>query len=71
LPGSVINGVKNRTYDWNKSHSRFLNRNGRIELWTTSADNGFQVLQFEDYLRAARPDLFVNVPTALTTITVP
>lgn len=71
LPGSGINGVKNRTYDWNKSHSRFLNRNGRIELWTTSADNGFQVLQFETYLRTTRPDLFVNVPTALTTITVP
>ena len=29
-----------------KSHSRFLSRNGHIELWTTSADNGFQVLKF-------------------------
>jgi len=71
LPASGINGVVDRTYDWNKSHSRFLSRNGRIELWTTSADNGFQVLEFEPYLRSVRPDLFVNVPTDLTTITVP
>jgi hypothetical protein len=71
LPGSGINGVTNRTYDWNKSHSRFLNRNGHIELWTTSADNGFQVLQFEDYLTTAKPHLFENVPTSLATITVP
>jgi hypothetical protein len=71
LPGSGINGMTSRTYDWNKSHSRFLNRNGRIELWTTSADNGFQVLQFENYLTNAKPQLFVNVPTSTSTITVP
>jgi hypothetical protein len=71
LPGSGINGMTNRTFDWNKSHSRFLNRNGRIELWTTSADNGFQVLAFEPYLTSTKPQLFVNVPTSLTTITVP
>jgi hypothetical protein len=71
LPGSGINGVASRTYDWNKSHSRFLNRNGRIELWTTSADNGFQVLQFETFLTHAKPQLFVNVPTSTSTITVP
>jgi hypothetical protein len=72
LPGSGINGTTSRTYDWNKSHSRFLNRNGRIELWTTSADNGFQVLQFSQNLtsRATR-GLFDNVPTSLATITVP
>ena len=43
MPGSGIDGVPSRTYDWNKSHSRFINVNGEIELWTTSADNGFQV----------------------------
>jgi hypothetical protein len=63
--------VKNRTYDWNKSHSRFLNRNGHIELWTTSADNGFQVLQFEPFLTTTRADLFENVPKSLSTITIP
>jgi len=68
LPGSGINAVANRTYDWNKSHSRFLNRNGQIELWTTSADNGFQVLRFNSRLD---PALFTNVPTSLATITVP
>jgi hypothetical protein len=71
LPGSGINGVTDRTYDWNKSHSRFLNRNGVIELWTTSCDNGFQVLQFESNLTSSKPQLFVNVPTSLTTSTVP
>jgi hypothetical protein len=69
IPGSGINGTTSRTYDWNKSHSRFLNRNGQIELWTTSADNGFQVLKFnQNNLNGA---LFLNVPTSLATITVP
>jgi len=67
-PGSGINGTVNRTYDWNKSHSRFLNRNGVIELWTTSADNGFQVLRFNN---AMDPALFTAVPTSLAQITVP
>jgi hypothetical protein len=71
IPGSGINGVPSRTYDWNKSHSRFLSRNGRMELWTTSADNGFQVLQFAPSFVAAQPDLFAKVPTSITTITVP
>jgi len=71
LPGSGINGTTDRTYDWNKSHSRFLSRNGNIELWTTSADNGFQVLRFESNLTSNYPALFANVPTALTQITVP
>lgn len=71
LPGSGINGTVGRTYDWNKSHSRFLQRNGRVELWTTSADNGFQVLQFEPALLTAKPQIFANVPTSLSTITVP
>ena len=69
IPGSGINGTTSRTYDWNKSHSRFLNRNGQIELWTTSADNGFQVLKFN--LSSMDPALFANVPTSLATITVP
>jgi hypothetical protein len=69
IPGSGINGTTSRTYDWNKSHSRFLNRNGQIELWTTSADNGFQVLKFnQNNLDGA---LFLNVPTSVATITVP
>lgn len=46
LPGSGINTVANRTFDWSKSNSRFLTRNGVRELWITSADNGFQVLRF-------------------------
>src|SRR5882757_1053076 len=46
LPGSGINTVANRTYDWSKSNSRFLTRDGVRELWITSADNGFQVLKF-------------------------
>jgi hypothetical protein len=71
IPGSGINGVVNRTYDWNKSHSRFLNRNGEIELWTTSADNGFQVLRFTDYIRSHDPSLFAKVPRSLDTITTP
>ncbi len=71
IPGSGINGTASRTYDWNKSHSRFLNRNGRIELWTTSADNGFQVLKFEDNLTQRYGFLFEKVPTSLSTITVP
>jgi hypothetical protein len=71
LPGSGINGTANRTYDWNKSHSRFLSRNGRMELWTTSADNGFQVLQFNPSLVSSTPQLFANVPTSLAQITVP
>jgi hypothetical protein len=71
IPGSGINGVPDRTYDWNKSHSRFLNRNGRIELWTTSADNGFQTLAFNPALVSKQPDLFSKVPTSLSTITVP
>jgi hypothetical protein len=71
IPGSGINGTVNRTYDWNKSHSRFLNRNGRIELWTTSADNGFQVLQFSDDLVLRERPLFSKVPTSLETITIP
>lgn len=69
IPGSGINGTTSRTYDWNKSHSRFLNRNGLIELWTTSADNGFQLLKFN--LNNMDPALFTNVPTSLATITVP
>jgi hypothetical protein len=69
LPGSGINAVVNRTYDWNKSHTRFLNVNGQMELWTTSADNGFQVLQFNT--ATLSPALFTNVPTSLATITVP
>src|SRR3984893_365296 len=69
LPGSGINGTTDRTFDWNKSHSRFLNRNGQIELWTTSTDNGFQVLKFnQNNLDGA---LFLKVPTSLATITVP
>jgi hypothetical protein len=69
IQGSGINGTTSRTYDWNKSHSRFLNRNGQIELWTTSADNGFQVLKFnQNNLNGA---LFSKVPTSLATITVP
>jgi len=71
IPGSGINGTADRTYDWNKSHSRFLSRNGRIELWTTSADNGFQVLQFTDNLTSRYSFLFDKVPTSLATITVP
>jgi hypothetical protein len=54
IPGSGINGTVNRTYDWNKSHSRFLNRNGRIELWTTSADNGFPGAPVQRRPRAPR-----------------
>jgi len=69
LPSSGIDGVPTRTYDWNKSHSRFLNVNGEIELWTTSADNGFQVLKFNT--ATMDPALFTNVPTSLATITVP
>jgi hypothetical protein len=46
--------MTDRTYDWNESHSRFLNRTGRIELWTTSADKGFQVLQFRSALPRSR-----------------
>ncbi len=46
LPGSGINAVANHTFDWSKSNSRFLKRNGVRELWITSADNGFQVLKF-------------------------
>jgi hypothetical protein len=69
LPGSGINSIANHTYDWNKSHSRFLNVNGDIELWTTSADNGFQVLKFNT--ANMDPGLFTNVPTSLATITVP
>ena len=69
LPGSGIDGIPSRTYDWNKSHSRFLNVNGEIELWTTSADNGFQVLKFNT--ANMDPTLFTNVPTSLATITVP
>jgi hypothetical protein len=71
IPGSGINGTVNRTYDWNKAHSRFLNRNGRMELWTTSNDNGFQVLQFSDDLVLRERPLFSKVPTSLETITVP
>jgi hypothetical protein len=71
IPGSGINGTTSRTYDWNKSHSRFLKRNGVIELWTTSADNGFQVLKFSDTLMNNYPFLFEKVPTSLTQITVP
>jgi hypothetical protein len=71
IPGSGINGTVNRTYDWNKSHSRFLNRNDRIELWTTSNDGGFQVLQFENNLTSRYGYLFERVPTSLATITVP
>jgi hypothetical protein len=74
LPGSGINGIADRTYDWNKSHSRFLKRNGQIELWTTSADNGFQVLKFNQQNitgQSGNGNLFFNVPTSLTTITVP
>ena len=71
LPGSGINGTPSRTYDWNKSHSRFLKRNGVIELWTTSADNGFQVLKFNDSFVYNYPSLFEAVPTSLTQITVP
>ena len=71
LPGSGINAIVDRTYDWNKSHSRFLNRDGRIELWTTSTDNGFQVLQFSDDLVSRERPLFGKVTTSLQTITVP
>ncbi len=70
IPGSGINGTATRTYDWNKSHSRFLKRNGIIELWTTSADNGFQVLKFSDNVTGYSA-LFENVPTSLQQITVP
>jgi hypothetical protein len=69
LPGSGIDAIANHTYDWNKSHSRFINVNGEIELWTTSADNGFQVLKFNT--ATMDPALFTNVPTSLATITVP
>lgn len=48
LPGSGINTVANRTFDWSKSNSRFLTRHGVRMLWITSADNGFQVLKFTD-----------------------
>ena len=71
IPGSGINGVVNRTYDWNKSHSRFLNRDGQIELWTTSADNGFQVLRFSDFIRSHDPSLFAQVPRTLDETTTP
>jgi hypothetical protein len=47
------------------------NRNGNIELWTTSADNGFQVLKFAPSLTLRYPALFAKVPTSLSTITVP
>ena len=71
IAGSGINGTTSRTYDWNKSHSRFLSRNGNIELWTTSADNGFQVLKFAPSLTSRYPGLFDKVPASLATVTVP
>ena len=42
-----------------------------MELWTTSSDNGFQVLQFSDALVMRERPLFGKVPTSLQTITVP
>jgi MYXO-CTERM domain-containing protein len=34
------------TADWSSANSRFIWHNGELHLWTTSQDNGFQVLRF-------------------------
>jgi hypothetical protein len=34
------------TADWNSANSRFIWHGNDLQLWTTSQDNGFQVLQF-------------------------